>query len=156
MTIYFPVVGLPDIRFSMINKVATTHCSFLRLQINAVSVTKTEVYTILQPLSLPFIIENLSPTSIDARPSGGARRFTVCKQPISYLMTCKIGFLNVINSRINVKAIRMRKVVKCERFARIGILELHFRLRTPKSANGTLRVVHYHSQVIACGVQVQF
>jgi hypothetical protein len=36
----------------------------------------------------------------------------------------------------------MRKVVKCERFARIGILELHFRLRTPKSANGTLRVVH--------------
>jgi hypothetical protein len=50
----------------------------------------------------------------------------------------------------------MRKVVKCERFARIGILELHFRLRTPKSANGTLRVVLYHSQVIACGVQVQF
>jgi hypothetical protein len=60
------------------------------------------------------------------------------------------------DSRINAKAIRMRKVVKCERFARIGILELHFRLRTPKSANGTLRVVHYHSQVIACGVQVQF
>jgi hypothetical protein len=49
-----------------------------------------------------------------------------------------------------------RKVVKCERFARIGILELHFHLRTPKSANGTLRVVHYHSQVIACGVQVKF
>jgi hypothetical protein len=46
------------------------------------------------------------------------------------------------DSRINAKAIRMRKVVKCERFARIGILELHFRLRTPKSANGTLRVVH--------------
>jgi hypothetical protein len=82
----------------MINKVATTHCSFLRLQIkredistNAVSVTKTELYTILrdvcivsrdvcivsnrltcidsklsemeilaQPLSLPFIIENLT------------------------------------------------------------------------------------------------
>jgi hypothetical protein len=75
----------------MINKVATTHCSFLRLQIkrenistNAVSVTKTELYTILwdvcivsnrltcidsklsemeilaQPLSLPFIIENLN------------------------------------------------------------------------------------------------
>jgi hypothetical protein len=81
----------------MINKVATTHCSFLRLQIkredistNAASVTKTELYTILrdvcivsrdvcivsnkltcidsklsemeilaQPLSLPFIIENL-------------------------------------------------------------------------------------------------
>jgi hypothetical protein len=84
----------------VINKVATTHCSFLRLQIkrediltNAVSVTKTELYTILrdvcivsrdvcivsnrltcntcidsklsemeilaQPLSLPFIIENL-------------------------------------------------------------------------------------------------
>jgi hypothetical protein len=60
------------------------------------------------------------------------------------------------DSRINAKAIRMRKVVKCERFARISILELHFRLRTPKSANGTLRVVHYHSQVIACGVQVQF
>jgi hypothetical protein len=60
------------------------------------------------------------------------------------------------DSRINAKAIRMRKVVKCERLARIGILELHFRLRTPKSANGTLRVVHYHSQVIACGVQVQF
>jgi hypothetical protein len=39
------------------------------------------------------------------------------------------------HSRINAKAIRMRKVVKCERFARIGILELHFRLRTPKSAN---------------------
>jgi hypothetical protein len=52
------------------------------------------------------------------------------------------------DSRINAKAIRMRKVVKCERFARIGILELHFRLRTPKSANGTLRVVHYHSQVL--------
>jgi hypothetical protein len=80
----------PVVRFSMINKVAITHCSFLRLQIkredistNAVSVTKTEVYTILrdvcivsnrltcidsklsemeilaQPLSLPFIIENL-------------------------------------------------------------------------------------------------
>jgi hypothetical protein len=87
----------------MINKVATTHCSFLRLQIkredistNAMSVTKTEVYRILrdvcivsrdvcivsnrltcidsklsemeilaQPLSLPFIIENLntSPTA---------------------------------------------------------------------------------------------
>jgi hypothetical protein len=85
------------VRFSMINKVAITHCSFLRLQIkredistNSVSVTKTEVYTILrdvcivsrdvcivsnrltcvdsklsemeilaQPLSLPFIIENL-------------------------------------------------------------------------------------------------
>jgi hypothetical protein len=78
------------LRFSMINKVATTHCSFLRLQIkredittNAVSVTNTEVYRILrdvchvsnrltcigsklsemeilaQPLSLPFIIENL-------------------------------------------------------------------------------------------------
>jgi hypothetical protein len=85
------------LRFSMINKVATTHCSFLRRQIkredistNAVSVTKTELYTILrdvcivlrdvcivsnrltcidaklsemetlaQPLSLPFIIENL-------------------------------------------------------------------------------------------------
>jgi hypothetical protein len=38
----------------MINKVATTHCSFLRLQIeredistNAVSVTKTEVYRML-------------------------------------------------------------------------------------------------------------
>jgi hypothetical protein len=79
----------------MINKVATTHCSFLRRQIkredistNAVSVTKTELYTILrdvcivsrdvcigsgidaklsemeileQPLSLPFIIENLIP-----------------------------------------------------------------------------------------------
>jgi hypothetical protein len=82
----------------MINKVATTHCSFLRFQIkredistNAVSVTNTEVYRILrdvcivsrdvctvsnrltcidsklsemeilaQPLSLPFIIENLS------------------------------------------------------------------------------------------------
>jgi hypothetical protein len=81
----------------MINKVATTHYSFLRRQIkredistNAVSVTKTELYTILrdvcivsrdvcivsnrltcidgklsemeilaQPLSLPFIIENL-------------------------------------------------------------------------------------------------
>jgi hypothetical protein len=81
----------------MINKVATTHCSFLRRQIkredistNAVSVTKTVLYTILrdvcivsrdvcivsnrltcidaklsemeilaQPLSLPFIIENL-------------------------------------------------------------------------------------------------
>jgi hypothetical protein len=87
-----------SLRFLMINKVATTHCSFLRLQIkredistNAVSVTKTELYTILrdvcivprdvcivsnrltcidsnlsemeilaQPLSLPFIIENLS------------------------------------------------------------------------------------------------
>jgi hypothetical protein len=86
------------VRFSMINKVATTHCSFLGLQIkredistNAVSVTKTELYTILrdvcivsrgicivsnrltcidsklsemeilaQPLSLPFIIENLN------------------------------------------------------------------------------------------------
>jgi hypothetical protein len=60
------------------------------------------------------------------------------------------------DSRINAKAIRMRKVVKCERFARFGILELHFRLRTPKSAIGMLRVVHYHSQVIACGVQVQF
>jgi hypothetical protein len=85
----------------MINKVATTHCSFLRLQIkredistNAVSVTKTQVYTILQdvcivsrdvcivsnrltcidsklsemeilaqPLSLPFIIENLKTTT---------------------------------------------------------------------------------------------
>jgi hypothetical protein len=88
----------------MINKVATTHCSFLRRQIkrediltNAVSVTKTELYTILrdvcivsrdvcivsnrltcidaklsemeilaQPLSLPFIIENLS--YYDTRP----------------------------------------------------------------------------------------
>jgi hypothetical protein len=84
----------------MINKVATTHCSFLRRQIkredtstNAVSVTKTELYTILrdvcivsrdvcivsnrltcidaklseteilaQPLSLPFLIENLNRT----------------------------------------------------------------------------------------------
>jgi hypothetical protein len=79
----------------MINKVATTHCSFLRRQIkredistNAVSVTKTELYTILrdvcivsrdvyivsnidaklsemeilaQPLSLPFIIEIREP-----------------------------------------------------------------------------------------------
>jgi hypothetical protein len=82
----------------MINKVATTHCSFLRRQIkregistNALSVTKTELCTILrdvcivsrdvcivsnrltcidvklsemeilaQPLSLPFIIENLT------------------------------------------------------------------------------------------------
>ncbi|KAJ3626107.1 hypothetical protein MTP99_016630 [Tenebrio molitor] len=87
-----------QVRFSMINKVATTHCSFLRLQIkredistNAVSVTKTEAYRILrdvcivsrgvcivsnrltcidsklsemeilaQPLSSPFIIENLT------------------------------------------------------------------------------------------------
>jgi hypothetical protein len=71
----------------MINKVATTHCSFLRLQIkredistNAVSVTKTELYTILrdvcivsklsemeilaQPLSLPFIIENLRNSTV--------------------------------------------------------------------------------------------
>jgi hypothetical protein len=79
----------------MINKVATTHCSFLRRQIkredistNAVSVTTTELYTILrdvcivsrdvyivsnidaklsemeilaQPLSLPFIIEIREP-----------------------------------------------------------------------------------------------
>jgi hypothetical protein len=89
------------LRFSMINKVATTH-SFLRRQIkredistNAVSVTKTELYTILrdvcivsrdvcivsnrlicidaklsemeilaQPLSLPFIIENLTENDI--------------------------------------------------------------------------------------------
>jgi uncharacterized protein with PQ loop repeat len=92
----------------MINKVATTHCSFLRLQIkredistNAVSVTKTEVYRILrdvcivsrdvcivanrltcidsklsemeilaQPLSLPFIIENLR-TKCSKVTSGG-------------------------------------------------------------------------------------
>jgi hypothetical protein len=91
-----------QLRFSMINKVATTHCSFLRLQIkredistNAVSLIKTEVYSILrdvcivsrdvcivsnrltcidsklsemeilaQPLSLPFIIENLKSSSI--------------------------------------------------------------------------------------------
>jgi hypothetical protein len=82
----------------MINKVATTHCSFLRRQIkredistNAMSVTKTELYTILrdvcivsnrltcidaklsemeilaQPLSLPFIIENLSPCLVTSR-----------------------------------------------------------------------------------------
>jgi uncharacterized protein with PQ loop repeat len=92
----------------MTNKVATTHCSFLRLQIkrenistNAVSVTKTEVYRILrdvcivsrdvcivsnrltcidsklsemeilaQPLSLPFIIENLR-TKCSKVTSGG-------------------------------------------------------------------------------------
>jgi hypothetical protein len=43
----------------MINKVATTHCLFLRLQIkredistNAVSVTKTEVYTILRDVCI--------------------------------------------------------------------------------------------------------
>jgi hypothetical protein len=99
---------LVELRFSMINKVATTHCSFLRRQIkredistNAVSVTKTELYTILrdvcivsrdvcivsnrltcidaklsemeilaQPLSLPFIIENLR-LSRQWRYSGG-------------------------------------------------------------------------------------
>jgi hypothetical protein len=43
----------------MINKVATTHCSFLRRQIkredistNAVSVTKTELYTILRDVCI--------------------------------------------------------------------------------------------------------
>jgi hypothetical protein len=47
------------LRFSMINKVATTHCSFLRLQIkredistNAVSVIKTEVYRILRDVCI--------------------------------------------------------------------------------------------------------
>jgi hypothetical protein len=97
--------GINFISFSMINKVATTHYSFLRRQIkredistNAVSVTKTELYTILrdvcivsrdvcivsnrltcidaklsemeilaQPLSLPFIIENLSPCLVTSR-----------------------------------------------------------------------------------------
>jgi hypothetical protein len=85
----------------MINKVATTHCSFLRRQIkredistNAVSVTKTELYTILrdvcivsnrltcidaklsemeilaQPLSLPFIIENLIGSCVTKAPRG--------------------------------------------------------------------------------------
>jgi hypothetical protein len=43
----------------MINKVATTHCSFLRRQIkredistNAVSVTKTVLYTILRDVCI--------------------------------------------------------------------------------------------------------
>jgi hypothetical protein len=43
----------------MINKVATTHCSFLRRQIkredistNAMSVTKTELYTILRDVCI--------------------------------------------------------------------------------------------------------
>jgi hypothetical protein len=47
------------LRFSMINKVATTHYSFLRRQIkredistNAVSVTKTELYTILRDVCI--------------------------------------------------------------------------------------------------------
>jgi hypothetical protein len=38
------------------------------------------------------------PTSIDATSSGGARRFSVCKQTVSYLTTCKIDFLKVRNS----------------------------------------------------------
>jgi hypothetical protein len=99
----------------MINKVATTHYSFLRRQIkredistNAVSVTKTELYTILrdvcivsrdvcivsnrltcidaklsemeilaQPLSLPFIIENLSSDDCRAPPRGGSAQLSV-------------------------------------------------------------------------------
>jgi hypothetical protein len=101
----------------MINKVATTHCSFLRRQIkredistNAVSVTKTVLYTILrdvcivspdvcivsnrltcidaklsemeilaQPLSLPFIIENLIPLRPVAPPIGDASLTHVIK-----------------------------------------------------------------------------
>jgi hypothetical protein len=48
-----------SLRFLMINKVPTTHCSFLRRQIkredistNAVSVTKTELYTILRDVCI--------------------------------------------------------------------------------------------------------
>jgi hypothetical protein len=54
----------------MINKVATTHCSFLRRQIkredistNAMSVTKTELYTILRDVC---IVSNRL-TCIDAK-----------------------------------------------------------------------------------------
>jgi hypothetical protein len=87
------LVMFQALRFSMINKVATTHCSFLRLQIKREDIIdkcrecdkdrSIIVYTILrdvcivsnrltcidsklsemeilaQPLSLPFIIENL-------------------------------------------------------------------------------------------------
>jgi hypothetical protein len=76
------------LRFSMINKVATTHCSFLRLQIKRkyiidkcrecdkdrnihnftgclyrvkqINLHLSEMEILEQPLSLPFIIENLT------------------------------------------------------------------------------------------------
>jgi hypothetical protein len=61
------------VRFSMINKVATTHCSFLRLQIKRediidkpVSVTKTEVYTILRDVCI--VSNKVSEMEILAQP----------------------------------------------------------------------------------------
>jgi hypothetical protein len=64
----------------MINKVATTHCSFLRRQIkredistNAVSVTKTVLYTILRDVcivSRDVCIVSNRLTCIDAKLSG--------------------------------------------------------------------------------------
>jgi hypothetical protein len=79
------------VRFSMINKVATTHCSFLRLQIkrediltNAVSVTKTEVYTILRDVcivSRDVCIVSNRLTCIDSKLS----EMEILAQPLSLL-----------------------------------------------------------------------
>jgi hypothetical protein len=77
------IVPYSGIRFSMINKVATTHYSFLRRQIkredistNAVSVTKTELYTILRDVC---IVSNRL-TCIDAKLS----EMEILAQPLSF------------------------------------------------------------------------
>jgi hypothetical protein len=105
----------------MINKVATTHCSFLRLQIkrddiidkcrecdkdrnihnfmgclyrvkqiNLHRLQISEMEILAQPLSLPFIIENLSFLTTAARLAEAARSFQVSVFKIPPVLTCNI------------------------------------------------------------------
>jgi hypothetical protein len=86
------------------------HCAFKShgLECTSVSTAATleQVTSPLLPLPLRIRIsaaiifdeQYACPTSIDATPSGGARRFSVCKQTVSYFTTCKIDFLKVRNS----------------------------------------------------------
>jgi hypothetical protein len=109
----------------MINKVATTHCSFLRLQIkrddiidkcrecdkdrnihnfmgclyrvkqiNLHRLQISEMEILAQPLSLPFIIENLSFLTTAARLVEAARSFQVSVFKIPPVLTCNITHQN--------------------------------------------------------------